>query len=372
MTRSKADPRAEKGAVRTTVATGVGLVLAGIAFAAGCASLVAPLAVKFGSDLISSASANYSQRYASKVQDLMQGVYSKATQRLQAQPQTASSDPYASQPSAYSQSAYPQSASAQSAYPQGSPYPSAASDAQSPYGSASSVQGAYPSSAQSPYPSAQPPQYQAAYGQDPYGSSAAIVLDAAILAQRASDRAARRTEPTPIQDGDTLRDGGKDPRKGDVTKFSFRVNCDCYVYVIGADATGYIARIFPDPASGQANPVRANQQYVVPEGTAWYGLDQYKGVEQVFFVASRTPRQDIEGPLTQLAQTARPAPPQNFRAVREPAMPTSVMRGLVKVQMGTPSAVQGESGQRYSFTPQAFAAQGGADDVVVTRWFNHQ
>jgi hypothetical protein len=150
------------------------------------------------------------------------------------------------------------------------------------------------------------------------------------------------------------------------------VNCDCYVYVIGADATGYIARIFPDPASGQKNPVRANQQYVVPEGTAWYGLDQYKGVEQVFFVASRTPRQDIEGPLSQLAQTARPAPPQDYRAVREVAMPGATMRGLVKVQMGTPSAVQGESGQRYSFTPQAFAAPSGADDVVVTRWFNHE
>jgi hypothetical protein len=342
---------------------GIGGLLAGITFGAGCASLIAPLAVKFGADLISSASTNYSAQYAGKVQNLLQGVYSKATQRLQTQ--TASADPYASQGGAYPQSAYPQSVS-----PQGSPYPSATGD---PYGSAQSGQGAYPSGGQSPYPSAQASQYPSAqYGQDPYGSSTAIVLDAAILAQRASDRAARRTDPTPIQDGETLRDGGSDPRKGDVTKFSFRVNCDCYVYVIGADATGYIARIFPDPASGQTNPVRANQQYVVPEGTAWYGLDQYKGVEQVFFVASRTARQDIEGPLTQLAQTTRPAPPQNFRAVREPAMPSSVTRGLVKVQMGTPSAVQGESGQRYSFTPQAFASPSGADDVVVTRWFNHQ
>jgi hypothetical protein len=361
MTRSKAEPRPVKDVVKTATAMGIGVVLAGIVFGAGCASLVAPLAVKFGADLISSASANYSQGYASKVQDLVQGVYSKTTQRLQTQ--TASGDPYASQ-----DGTYPQSAS-----PQGSSYPSVAGDPQSPYGSAQSGQGAYPSGGQSPYPSAQASQYQSAqYGQGPYGSSAAIVLDAAILAQRASDRAARRTDPTPIQDGETLRDGGKDPRKGDVTKFSFRVNCDCYVYVIGADATGYIARIFPDPASGQTNPVRANQQYVVPKGTAWYGLDQYKGVEQVFFVASRAARQDIEGPLTQLAQTARPAPPQNFRAVREVAMPSAVTRGLVKVQMGTPSAVQGESGQRYSFTPQAFASPSGADDVVVTRWFNHE
>jgi len=330
-------------------------LLAAVAAGAGCASLVAPLAVKFGADLISSASANYSQRYASKVQDLMQGVYAKAVQKVQPQ-QTASADPYSG---AYSQgsSAYP---SSNPYLAQSDPHPPASGSSQSPYPSSP-----YPSAAQSPYPSAEASPYPSAYG------SSAIVVDAAILAQRASDRAARRTDPKPIQDGDTLRDGGSDPRKGDVIKVSFRANCDCYVYVIGADATGYIARIFPDPASRLSNPVQANRQYVVPEGTQWYGLDQYKGVEQVFFVVSRAPRQDIEGPLSQLAETPRTAPPQNYRGVREAAAGDAT-RGLVKVQMGTPSTVQSESGQRFSFTPQSFASQGGADDVVVTRWFNHQ
>jgi len=336
-------------------------LLAAVATGAGCASLVAPLAVKFGADLISSASANYSQRYANKVQDLMQGVYAKAVQKVQPQ-QTASADPYAG---AYSQSssAYPSS----NPYPaQSDPYPPATGSSQSPNPSSPYPSSPYPSAAQSPYPSAQASPYPSAYG-----SPSAIVLDAALLAQRASDRAARRTDPKPIQDGDTLRDGGSDPRKGDVIKVSFRANCDCYVYVIGADATGYIARIFPDPASRLSNPVQANRQYVVPEGTQWYGLDQYKGVEQVFFVVSRAPRQDIEGPLSQLAETPRTAPPQNYRGVRE-AAGGDATRGLVKVQMGTPSTVQSESGQRFSFTPQSFASQGGADDVVVTRWFNHQ
>src|SRR5207247_5073257 len=202
------------------------------------------------------------------------------------------------------------------------------------YGDANAAQFA-PSGVQTGYPAAgQPGQYPSPQYTPGGPAMPAIVLDAAILAQRASDRAARRSDPVPIQDGETLRDGGSDPRKGDVVKFSFRVNCDCYVYVIGADATGYVARVFPDPASRQSNPVRANQQYVVPEGTAWYGLDQYKGVEQVFFIASRGPRQDIENPLNQLARTARSTLSKNFRAVREAAMPVQVMRGLVKVQMG--------------------------------------
>jgi hypothetical protein len=339
----------------------IGLVATALAAIPGCAALVAPLAVKFGADLIASASTNYSQNYANKVQNLLQGVYSKAVARYQ-QP---APDAYASQ------GGYPPAGSSDpygSQSPQGgttyagatSSYPSSQSD---PYGSAAGAQGAQ----SSPYPAGN------AYPSAPsaYGSASPIVLDATILAQRASDRAARRTEPKPIQDGETLRDGGADPRKGDVTKFSFRANCDCFVYVIGADATGYIARIFPDPASGLSNPVQANRQYVVPEGTAWYGLDQYKGVEQVFFIVSRTPRQDIEGPLSQLAQTPRTAPPQNYRSVREVAT-SDASRGLVKVQMGAQSTVQGESGQRYNFTPQSFAAQSGTDDVVITRWFNHQ
>ena len=344
----------------------IGLVTTALAAIPGCAAMVAPLAVKFGADLIASASANYSQTYANKVQNLMQGMYSKAVARYQQPAPDAyasqggyppvGSDPYGSQSGTQGGTAY---AGAASSYP--------SNPAQSdPYGSAAGAQG-YPPAQSSPYPAGN------AYPSAPsaYGSASPIVLDATILAQRASDRAARRTDPKPIQDGETLRDGGADPRRGDVTKFSFRANCDCFVYVIGADATGYIARIFPDPASGLSNPVQANRQYVVPEGTAWYGLDQYKGVEQVFFIASRTPRQDIDGPLSQLAQTPRTAPPQNYRSVREAAT-SDASRGLVKVQMGAQSTVQGESGQRYNFTPQSFAAQSGADDVVITRWFNHQ
>jgi hypothetical protein len=205
-----------------------------------------------------------------------------------------------------------------------------------------------------------------------YGPGAPIVLDAAILAQRAGDRAARRTDPMPINDGETLRDGGSDPRRGDVVKFSFRTNCDCYVYVIAIDATGYVARIFPDSSLPQGNPVRADQQYLVPEGTSWYGLDQNKGTEQVFFIASRQPRPDIESSLTQLAQTNRASLSRDYRPVREVALPDAVRRGLVKVQMAAENFVRSESGRVYPFAQQAFAAPPGSDDIVITRWFKHE
>src|SRR5882672_11411770 len=337
------------------------LALATSIFAGGCAS-IASLASKWSSDLVSAASQNYSPQYSSQLEKLLAAVHlDQAVKRLPGgtTPTSATGQypPYAAATPAYPDSNYPQQ------NPYGSPQVSQGSGA-SPYPAQSDPY----SSAQSPYPQAGSAQ------QSPYGAPAAsaIVLDVAVLAQRASERAARRTDPVPIQDGEVLRDGGSDPRKGDVVKVSFRANCDCYVYVIGVDATGYVARIFPDAASRQGNPVRANEQVLVPEGTAWYGLDQYKGTEQVLFIASRQPRPDIEGSLTQLAQTSRASLSREFRPVREAALPDPVSRGLVRVQMSAPTFVRSETGQQYSFTPQAFATPAGADDITVTRWFKHE
>ncbi len=350
--------------MQATFMAGGRLVLGGLICVAGCGSIapLAPLALKWGADLISAAANNYSPQYSQQLESLLLAVYSD---------QVAKRTP-GQQIGQAGQAAYPSPAGQAQPYPEPA-YPAAPTQADPypPIGAAASNT-PYPSQAASsanPYPS--PSQASSLTSQPGYGASAssAIVLDVAILAQRASDRAARRTEPQPIQDGEVLRDGGSDPRKGDVVKFSFRTNCDCYVYVIGVDATGYVARVFPDKAG---KPVRANQQYVVPQGTAWYGLDQYKGTEQVFFIASRRPRPDMEKSLQQLAQTPRASLSRNYRAVREAALPDAATRGLVKVNMGTKSTVSSESGQPYSFTPQAFAAQPGTDDVAVTRWFRHE
>lgn len=324
------------------------LVLAGLTCVVGCASVapLAPLAVKWGADLISAAANNYSPQYSRQVESLLLAVYSDQLAK-RTPGQQAGQAPYptaAGQGQPYPEPTYPASPA------QSDPYPTLGAATGSPYPPASSLTGS-----QAAYPAAT--------------ATSSIVLDVAILAQRASDRAARRTEPAPIQDGEVLRDGGSDPRKGDVVKFSFRTNCDCYVYVVGVDATGYVARVFPEKSG---KPVRANQQYVVPQGTTWYGLDQYKGTEQVFFIASRRPRADIESSLQQLSRTGRSSLSRNYRPVREAALPDAATRGLVKVQMGTKSTVSTESGQPYSFTPQAFAAQPGSDDVVVTRWFRHE
>ena len=362
--------------MKSTFSAGARLVLAGLVCTAGCSSVapLAPLAVKWGADLISAAANNYSPQYSQQVESLLLAVYSDQVAKKMPGQQVGQAGQAAYPAPAGQAQPYPQASS--SPYPaQADPYPSVGVASNAPYPAQATTSSNNPYPASSLASSLAGSQQGDGTSASPYppagGSSAApaIVLDVAILAQRASDRAARRTEPQPIQDGEVLRDGGSDPRKGDVVKFSFRTNCDCYVYVIGVDATGYVARIFPEKSG---KPVRANQQYVVPQGTNWYGLDQYKGTEQVFFIASRRPRPDIEASLQQLAQTSRSSLSRNYRPVREAALPDAAARGLVKVNMGAKSTVSSESGQPYSFTPQAFAARPGTDDVVVTRWFRHE
>ena len=336
------------GPMRRSAAAAGCAVLMALALPAGAVDpVMMSMVVKWGADLLSAASKNYSQKYSSEVEQLLVAMYANKTG-----PAAPGQQPMAG------------------GTEQGQGYP------QQQYGSAQygtpPYAGPQPGGAQpgaTPYP---PQPGEAQYPQPAYGAGEpSIVLDADILAQRASDRG-YRVDPVPIQDGDTLRDGGADPRRGDALKFSFRANCDCFVYVIGIDATGYVARIYPDAGAGHANPVRAHQQYVVPQGTSWYGLDEVKGVEQVFFIASRYPRSDIEGSLAQLGQTSRSSLTRSYTTVRSATLPSRSTRGLVKMQMGAPSAVQSESGRQHAFTPQAFGTQAGADEIVVARWFNHQ
>ncbi len=198
------------------------------------------------------------------------------------------------------------------------------------------------------------------------GVEGAIALEVAVLAQQLTADGQVRLRP--VEDGETLYDGRGNPARGDKIKILFAANCDCYVYVIGIDATGYVARIFPDGNPGTAL-VQPGAQYLVPGGTTWWGLDDHRGVEQIYFVASHRRRPDIEDLLAQLAGQ-RPALPAEFRAVREPAIvPT---RGLVQVQAAAPTVVPSEFGPAQPVSPTSFRSTVADADLVITRWFRHE
>ena len=195
-----------------------------------------------------------------------------------------------------------------------------------------------------------------------------IALDLAILVQRAS--AGGFSGPLPIEDGATLYSDPNDPAAGDKLKISFRVNCDCYVYVIAVDGTGFVVPVFPDFESVYPNPVRAHQLHIVPEADEWYGLDQYTGVEEIYFVASFARRAGLEQTIRRLAARKREVR-AGYRPVREAAVIPHT-RGLVKIKTGQSETVQAQSGKMHDYTPTTFLATTTDTDLVITRWFYHK
>ena len=181
--------------------------------------------------------------------------------------------------------------------------------------------------------------------------------------------AARGAPLEVIDDGATLHDGSGNPAAGDRLKVRFKASCACYLYVIGIDATGYVARIFPDAQAGVGNPVEPNRQYVLPEQGSWWGLDAQRGVEQVHVVASYVERPDIEQALEKLSQEAR-RPVSTYRGVAEVVEIPST-RGLVKVKE-TPSVGAAPSSGTQTTVSTVFHGPDEDIGIVATRWFRHE
>ena len=260
------------------------------------------------------------------------------------------------------------------------PYGSVGSNEQDPYGSGGNFQPNSPSyisnNPQNQYGYDDGNRQGTGYGgstqamyQPQYSSSRTPVsMDVGLLAQRIHNDGSVTLEA--IEDGAVLYDGRGDARAGDKLKITFKTNCECYVYIIGIDATGYVAQIFPDPDSTSGNPVQRDRQYTLPAGDVWWGLDEYRGIETIYFVASQTRRTDIEDVITKLASIKRRVP-KDYQPVQEAAVIPHT-RGLVKVQAAPPTTVATESGSTYAVTPTAFTSAVSGVDLVITRWFSHQ
>ncbi|MFO0719382.1 MAG: DUF4384 domain-containing protein [Nitrospira sp.] len=167
-----------------------------------------------------------------------------------------------------------------------------------------------------------------------------------------------------MQDGETLK-GGQD---GDRFKLVVRTNCECFVYVISIDGSGWAQSVFPVANGPVNNPLKPEVEQAFPDGPYWFTLDQFKGVETFFLVASPARRTDLEESLGQLAGQQRPAG-QVAAQVEEPAV---IPNGFGKTQSGQAAQVQDDGQQAMQVTPLSYVAAKVGDDVRVTRWFRHQ
>lgn len=217
--------------------------------------------------------------------------------------------------------------------------------------------------------SSQPPQ-QVSYGA-PQSSQAytpnnqPLSLTAELLAQSFSPDG--RVVLRPVSDGDVLTDGRGNSATGDKFKLRFQANCDCYLYIIGVDATGWVTQIMPE--AGKASfPIAANQSHLIPQGSEWWGLDEYRGVEHIYFILSQTRRTDLEQALAPLP-VDRPPPGAGYSAVQEPTL--FATRGLVKVQSQAPDGSASPTSLNQA-PSSSFSTEMLTGDLIITRWFQHQ
>ena len=280
-----------------------------------------------------------------------------------------STNPYQQQPGAqsYGQTGYPQGTNPYQqqpgAQPYGQPgYPGAGYQAAPGYPTYRSVDQPPPNApATGAAPGAVPPVPTPPVAPP----SVPIGLQVALLKQVIKD--GQKTVAI-MEDGEPLKDGRGDPAAGDKFKLVFQPDADGHVYIVSIDGSGWAQGLFPGPQSTASNPVSKDQIYVLPEGNNWFSLDQYRGIETIYFVASYQRRPDIEESLKTITGRERPATavPQQ---VTEPAV---IPGGYGSSAPGKVTTIKADSGKANQVSLTAFQSRQPNEDLRVTRWFKHE
>ena len=210
-------------------------------------------------------------------------------------------------------------------------------------------------------------------GNQPYGTGAVygrglsepVAVDVAMIRQKRTEKG---KEIVLMNDGEVLKDGGANKEAGDRFKIVVRANCDCYIYITSIDGSGWVEPVFPSKESKVTNPVKKDEEYAFPETGHWYALDEIKGIESFFVVASVNRRLDLEESLSKLAGEKRP----NTKIVAKVEEPPIIPRGVGSVRTKGILKVQDETGTAVQVTPLSYVATPPNQDVTVTRWFKHE
>ena len=385
---------------------------------AGCPALpiLIPPLVQFGANLLDSAVNNYDETHQQNMQSLLtalqqrtnpyltQGIIANPNNQVGGVPSTGHQndayqtvqdyppsqgypqqeyDPYQnSQPqneehAAYSHNQY------ENQFPQDTPYanqqevpyqetpmPSNPAYSQHPYSQTN--QQDYPSRPRQPQPPQQEHPYSETYGNEAnpidiaQGTNTPISLDVLLVKKHSRNGV---QSYLPIKDGDALFDGRGNAQAGDKFRVMFRANTNCYVYVIAVDGSAWAQGIFPSTSNPFANPVKAAQQYLLPEDNNWFSLDQFKGIETIFVVASHERRPDIEEILTTISGRER-HPAEKPMAVSEPAI---IPHGFSGARPSAKSFAFNSSPQlQQQLLPTTYFVKTAGEDLRITRWFRHQ
>lgn len=169
-----------------------------------------------------------------------------------------------------------------------------------------------------------------------------------------------QSSSVPVRDGDTLN-------ADDNYKVQVGCNTECYAYIAQLDATGRLDPILPSSLVTVSNPLPGNDMHSIPAGDSWFFLDNNKGVEQVYFILSQTPRDDIELIFQQLSRANASLQQQKAVSIDEPLV---LAKGIGGVRPGRRETVELPDGSEGNYL--ATLLQSVEAEIVITRWFNHQ
>ena len=114
--------------------------------------------------------------------------------------------------------------------------------------------------------------------------------------------------------------------------------------------------------------MKKDQEVAFPEGPYWFSLDQIKGIETFYVVASPNRRTDLEESIAKMAAEKRPVGTVVAKVEEPPVIPRGVgstkTRGII--------TVKDEAGHATQVTPLSYMASQPGQDVTVTRWFKHE
>lgn len=178
-----------------------------------------------------------------------------------------------------------------------------------------------------------------------------------VLKERQSGQ---RIRGIPLKNGDTLT-------QNDNYKLQLRCNMECYAYIAQLDSTGRMDPIMPSALVPDQNPLFSNQTYAIPQGSNWFYLDSNTGVEQIYFIFSRTPRDDIDLIFERLATANANLVQRKSISIEKPLMLT---KGIAGVRKGSSQNIQlsnGAQGKYISTVLQSIEAE-----LVITKWFRHE
>ena len=146
-----------------------------------------------------------------------------------------------------------------------------------------------------------------------------MAVDVAMIRQK---QTAKGKEVVLMNDGEVLKDGGANKEAGDKFKIVVRTNCDCYLYVMSIDGSGWAEPIYPNKETKTVNPMKKDRNMPFLMEAIGSAFDQIKGIESFFVVGSLHRRTDLEESFAQMAAEPRPAT-TIVAKVEEPRVPST-------------------------------------------------